>query len=145
MLGLAVLVIVGLGAVESETGPTDQLPRGYDSTRAAELQAQLPEEEGSTAVVLFTAEDGRLEATRLQELGRLVERLDVERVSGPQGPPLLPSEDGEAAISLLQVDATSGNALSTPVEQLRDALDDGASDGVRAEVTGPAGVQSDLS
>ncbi len=137
---------MGVGALEDEAGATDQLPRGYDSTRAAELLEQLPEEDGSTAVVLFTARDGEaLGAAQRQELAALVEGIDVDRVSRPQGPPLLPSEDGLAAISLLRVDATSGNALSAPVEQLRTTLDDEVPDGVRAEVTGPAGVQSDLS
>ena len=147
LLGFGILMIVGVGPLENAAAVDDQLPRGYDSTRAAQLRDQLPEEDGSTAVVLFSQEqgDGPLDPAQLRELSQLVRDLDIDKVQGPEGPPLLPSEKRDAAISILAVDGTSGNELATPVEELRDTLDEQAPDGIRAEVTGPAAVQSDLS
>ena len=147
MLGLGILLIVGVGSVEREGGPTDQLPRGYDSTKAAELREQLPEEDGSTAVVLFTQEDGDapLDRAVLRELAAAVTGLDVDKITPPEGPPVLPSEDGAAAISIVSIDASDASALSGPVEELRKQLDEAVPDGIRTEVTGPAAVQADLS
>ena len=50
------LLIVGLGQATHTAAVDDALPAGYDSTRAAQLREQLPEEDASTAVVLFTGD-----------------------------------------------------------------------------------------
>jgi RND superfamily putative drug exporter len=148
LLGLGILLI-GLGPAESASSVDDQLPRGYDSTQAAQLRDQLPEQDGSTAVVLFTQTDGDqpLRPDELAELGEVVRSVDVDKVTPPTGkaPAVLPSKDRQAAISILSIDATSADALSAPVEELRTELDDAVPTGVRAEVTGPAAVQADLS
>ena len=61
---LALVAIVGAGAViglvgqaESPATGTAALPNGTDSRAAAELRDQLPEDEGSAAVVLYSSED----------------------------------------------------------------------------------------
>lgn len=142
MLGLGVFLIIGLGQATHDAAVDDQLPTGYDSTRAAQLQEQLPAEDSSIAVVLFT---GDLDRSRIAELGTLVKDLRVERVSAPQtGSAVVPSEDGKAAISVLAVEATGATDTADAVKQLRTQLDDAVPDGVRAEVTGPAAIQADL-
>ncbi len=61
---LALFALLGAGAVigvvgqaESPATGTAALPNGTDSRRAAELRDELPEEEGSAAVVLFSSDD----------------------------------------------------------------------------------------
>ena len=148
MLGLGIALIVGLGTAERDSRVDDSLPRGFESTKAAQLRDQLPEKAGSTAVVLFTpkAGNGPLDSATLAELDRLVRALDVPRattVPGPQA--LVPSDDGTAAISVVAVDATAAPDLKDVVLELRHRLDAGAPAGIRAEVTGAAAVQADLS
>ena len=104
MLGLGVLLIVGLGSATHQAQADDQLPEGYDSTRAAQLSAQLPDEDSSTAVVLFT---GDVDRQALGQLNALVNDLSVDRVGVPdEDAAVIPSKDGKAAISILTVDAT---------------------------------------
>ncbi|MBA8792487.1 RND superfamily putative drug exporter [Friedmanniella endophytica] len=154
-LGLIVLVlgvgaIVGLGQADRVSRVDDALSAGYDSTRAAQIRDTLPDDKGSTALVLFTASDGgALDKTRLAAITEAVRGLDVADVvvpaGPPQGPPLVvPSEDGTAALSILPVDTTDGAAISDAVGALRTALAAAVPDGITAQVTGPAGIQADL-
>ncbi|HEX2895775.1 MAG TPA: MMPL family transporter [Marmoricola sp.] len=148
LLGLGIALIAGLGTLDHTPRVDDGLPRGYDSTRAAQLRDQLPADEGSTAVVLFTARSGNspLSAATVAELDRVVRDLRVPHVSAPAGPQaVLPSKDGTAAISVLAVDRSGASALKNAVVELRDRLDAAAPAGIRAEVTGPAAVKADLS
>ncbi|HCX83975.1 MAG TPA: hypothetical protein DHV14_02315 [Micrococcales bacterium] len=138
-------LIGGLGQAERERGATDQLPVGADSTQAAELAERLPQQDGSTAVVLFTAagsssaDDGAaLTPEQLEAIGALVGEL-----AGGQ-PVVVPSEDGTAALGIVPIEATSASAVADAVVDLRATLRDGAPDGVQAQVTGPAGVEADL-
>ncbi len=149
-VGLVVLVlggsaVIGWGEATREAQVDDSLPRDTDSTRAAVLQESLPEQEGSTALVLLTRDDdGELQPDQLQQATQALQSLDVDDVDAPTGPPIVPSDDGTAAISVLPVDATSATANADAVEALRGALDDALPEGVRAQVTGPAGIQADL-
>ena len=54
------LVVIALGEAERQPSPTETLPRGSDSATVARLQEQLPQGSGSTAIVLFTADEGTL-------------------------------------------------------------------------------------
>ena len=60
------------------------------------------------------------------------------------GIPLIPSEDGTAAMGVLTVDAASASVAQEVVSALRADLADAVPDGVTAQVTGPAAVQADL-
>ena len=57
LLGFGILLIVGLGQATRTSQVDDALPSGADSTKAAQLREQLPSEDSSTAVVLFTGKD----------------------------------------------------------------------------------------
>ncbi len=146
LLGFGVLLIVGVGQATHQAAVDDSLPRGYDSTRAAQLREQLPEEDATTAVVLFTATDDEdLDPATLRELGGVVRDLSVDRVRIPQnGPSVAPSEDGSAAISIVSVETTDASDNADVVEALRSQLDEDVPDGVEAQVTGPAAVEADL-
>lgn len=146
LLVLGALTIAGLGQATRTSAVDDTLPAGTDSTRAAQVRDTLPQEDGSTAIALFTREGGgELGRARLADLRDAVAGLDVDRVVVPQGPQaLVPAEDGTAAISVLPVRTSDNSENADVVGKLRSALDESVPDGVRAQVTGPAGIQADL-
>ncbi len=125
-----------LGEATHDAAPTDTLPRGMDSTLAAELRDQLPTEDASVAIVLFSS-DEKLAPAALASLE------DTAAGLGPQVR-LVPAEDGTAAIAVVPVEATSATDNADQVGELRDTVRDDLPDGVTAEVTGPAAVQADL-
>jgi RND superfamily putative drug exporter len=143
-----VTVLIGLAAVaalpegERSPSPLDSLPAGYDSTEGVALLEELPEEDSSAAIILFTADDG-IEAAlpELQELTTSVLPADA-----PAGPPLelVPSEDGTAAIAVLTVPSETATQTADEVEALRAGLTEGVPEGVTAQVTGPAAIEADL-
>ena len=141
LLGLVMLGFLGEG--ERERTDSDTLPAGLDSTLATELQEQLPDEGASTAVVVFSADGGgELDEQQLEALRGIAG--DVKAVpAGPDGP-LQVSDDGSAAIAIVPIKATTSDANSEAVTDLRDQLAEEVPDGVTEEVTGPAAVRADL-
>ncbi|HEY1134057.1 MAG TPA: efflux RND transporter permease subunit [Nocardioides sp.] len=135
---LAGAVIGFAGEGERERTPLDSVPAGADSTAALELAEDLPEQDGSVAVVLFTADDDGDLADRLPELESLVADL----TGG--APTLQPAEDGTAAIAIVPIDASTATEVSDAVTDLRERLDADVPDGLSAQATGPAGIQADL-
>ncbi|ANS79651.1 MmpL family protein [Serinicoccus hydrothermalis] len=71
---------------------------------------------------------------------------------GQGGPPpglsgefaVIPSEDGTAAISIMDIETPTATQTQQVVSTLRTDLAEGAPDGVTAQVTGPAGIEADL-
>ena len=142
---LALFALLGAGAVIGVVGQAEQpatatasLPLGSDSRAAAELRAELPEAEGSVAVVLY-ASDTTLTA---DELALVQER--ARTLPGATGEPATVSDDGTAAI--IPVPVTTNDAAETAevVADLRTAAKADLPDGVTAQVTGPAAIQADL-
>lgn len=139
---VAVALIVGLGEGERERTSLDNLPEGYDSTLGTELRDQLPEEDASVAVVLWTSDEGELAQDAVAELGRQAEALGAVP-AGPTGPVTV-AEDGTAAIAVVPVESSSATDNSDKVTELRDTLEADRPDGVTSQVTGPAAVEADL-
>ncbi len=129
-------LIMGMGQAERTVAPTDSLPEGSDSTVAAQLRDQLPDEESTGAVVLFTADEGQLDKRQLPELAR---------TAGAAADQIIPSEDGTAAMVFVTIDETSNVGIRDAVRDLRSEVSDAAPEGITAQVTGPAAVQADLS
>ena len=138
---LAGWLIAALGTAENSVGVTDQLPDGYGATQAALLADRLPEDTTSTAVVLWTVDEGDLDAATLGELTRLAADLP----GAGEAPQPIPSEDGTAALLPLELDAVSATDTGEAVGDLRERLAEETPDGVTAQVTGPAAVEADLS
>lgn len=135
---LAVLALGLLGEGEREQQPTDALPRGLDSTLAAELDAEVGDDGQDVAIVLFTTDGDELAGA-----GRAVLDDAVRAVGGvPQS--LAVAEDGSAALVVVPVTAASATDTVDRVDEMRAALAESVPDGVTAQVTGPAGVQADL-
>lgn len=141
---LAAGVVAGVGQAERDPSPLDGLPAGYDSTAGQELLGDLPDEGGSVAVVLFTVEDGQI-ATRLPDLGQALTQVAPEGSTPAQaGPPLVPAEDGSAALGILELQTPTSSAARDAVVALRADLAAAVPDGVTAQVTGPAAIEADL-
>jgi RND superfamily putative drug exporter len=140
---LAMAFIVLAGEAERETSATDSLPAGLDSTEGVELRDQLPEEQGTTAVLLWTVGSGSFDDAAVEELGQAAAELGAAE-RGPEGAVTV-SEDGTAAIAVVPVAATDSEEVADAVADLRDELAASAPDGVRTQVTGPAAVTADLS
>lgn len=133
-------LIGALGTADNSVGVADNLPDGYGATEAALLADQLPEDSTSTAVVLWTADEGELDGAALQELARVAQDLP----GGTSESQPIPSQDGTAALLPLELDGVSATETSDAVAELRDALAEQTPDGITAQVTGPAGIQADL-
>ncbi|MGC5584644.1 MMPL family transporter [Ornithinimicrobium sp. W1665] len=204
-------MIAGLGQAERTPDPLSTLPAGFESTEGQALLGELPDEGSSTAIVLFTREDGQI-AEDLPGLGGVMagiaETYDTgegapvagapeggaegggeagpppgvetegedgagpppgvdtgaedaagappgadtgtEGAGGPPpgvtegGIPVIPSEDGTAALSVLTLEAPSASEAQEVVTSLRADLDEAVPEGVTAQVTGPAAIQADL-
>lgn len=100
LLALAVLALVPEG--ERETTSTDASPVGADSTLAAQLLDELPEDEGQVAIVLWTADDGELSQQvqgelTTQAVGLLSDAGGGEAPEGAtgDGPPAGEQDGGE--------------------------------------------------
>lgn len=137
VLGLVLIgFVMSLGAGTRQATPTDSLPRGYDSTAAAELREQLPEQDGTQALVLFTADEGTIDKAELPELAKAAGLGEDATV--------VPSEDGTAAITFVPIETTDSPKIRDAVRDLRAELGERTPDGITAEVTGPAGITADL-
>jgi RND superfamily putative drug exporter len=142
---LALLFLVVAGAVigvvgQAEKPPTTNtaLPLGSDSRAAAELRDQLPQDEGSAAIVLYSSDAPLTDA----QLGAI--QQNATTLPGATGMPAQPSEDGTAAVVVVPVDEPDATATADAVDELRTAAGDGLPDGVTSQVTGPAAIQADL-
>ena len=138
----AVAAIVMLGEATRTPSSLDALPEGAESTVAAELQGQLPDD-AAPAVVLFTADSGELPVDSAASLQGVVEQVRATLSLVP-GPPVTPSEDGTAALAVVPLPQAGATETAALVTDLREALDEATPEGVTAQVTGPAAVEADL-
>ncbi|HTW16690.1 MAG TPA: MMPL family transporter [Nocardioides sp.] len=136
-------VLLGLvGEVERETQSQDNLPDDSQTSLAAQLLQDLPEKEGSTAIVAVTSD----EALDQQELDRLAPELVELGAIAPNGAsPLTVSEDGTAAVAVVPIPDRTVTDPDEVVYDLRDALDELTPAGTEIQVTGPAAVSADIS
>lgn len=129
-------IIGGLKEATKPTSATGALPRGADSTRVVELLEGFPQQQGSTAVVLFSADSGSLAPDVVNAL-RATPAL-------AKGAPLTVSQDGTAALGVVPIADTSNAGISAAIKALRAEVRAAAPAGVTAQVTGPAAIQADL-
>jgi putative drug exporter of the RND superfamily len=169
---VAVWVVLGvagyLGRSEigdaTATGQTSFLPADAESTRAVDALQRFGGGEEVPAVIVFERPGG-LRPADLNAIGRIgagIDRLgltgatpvidpfsaearkplgDVARIANGVGPI---SRDGEAALVVLALDAADRGAVVSGVGKVRRYLAEHARPGLRAYVTGPAGIAADL-
>ncbi|MDN5767362.1 MAG: MMPL family transporter [Humibacillus sp.] len=134
------LAVVGVVGEATRTPTTvDSLPIGSDSATALQLRDQLPQAQGSTAVVLYTKDSGKLSPSEIRSLQKQFATLPG---AGPA--PLQKSDDGTAAVGVVPVDSKDAVDAGTLVGELRTAAKADLPEGVSAAVTGPAAIQADL-
>lgn len=129
---LAVVLIGGVGEAEHATDSRDNLPENADSTAAAYLLDDLPDEATEAAIVLWTADSGKLSDDALADI--------KDQAEGE----LIPSEDGTAVFTVIPIEGGNADEIGEKVDALREDLRAEAPDGVTVGVTGPAGIRADL-
>jgi RND superfamily putative drug exporter len=147
---IAVIAVLGSGLVIGLVGsashdalPTDGYPNGSDSRAAVALAQSLPDTNSLAAVVVFSRTSEHLTADDLTYAkGRLAAVTSVAGVTVAS--PVIPSQDGTAAVATLTVAGTSAVTARDAVTGIRTVLDDGRPSGLSAQVTGPAGITADL-
>ena len=132
-------VVAFLGEATRTAAATDSLPLGSDGAVAVELREQLPEADASSALVLFSRDDGMLSAADLEAI-----QARVGQLPGAGQIPAQRSDDGTAAIVVVPVAAADATGAADEVRQLRTVAKTGLPDGLVAQVTGPAAVEADL-
>ena len=132
-------VVSAVGEAQRTASSTDALPIGSDSAAATQLRDRLPESEGSTAVVVFSKASGTLSPADVTAIEDRVAQLP-----GAGRAPVQRSEDGNAALAVVPVDATDATATADLVADIRTTVKTDLPSGVTAQVTGPAAVQADL-
>ncbi|MEV7014895.1 MMPL family transporter [Streptomyces sp. NPDC093991] len=129
-----------------EVATNDQasfLPRSAESTRVLDEREAFDQQETLPAIVVWTADGGRITDAQRSAATRAVAGLAGEPGVVGEPSPAFPSEDGKALQSVVQVEPDLGDGLADVVDEVREAA--GAVDGTTAEVAGPAASQVDLS
>ena len=170
LLALAWLAVGAFGGIKQgelskvqQNDPATFLPLEAESTRAGEIAAEFSDDSALPALVVVTREDGaELTAADLKSLGTLGERIyELDLAEGRSvgdvllSPvvPVIPAEDGLAAMLPVSIDASVANdyvgadeerVVNLVVEHLRTLLADDLPDGLQSWVTGPAGGVADL-
>src|SRR5829696_1747868 len=118
----------------SNTGadkPPLQLPPSAESARAAAQLKSLPGGDQLPAILVVSRRDGAV--------------LTPSDLGSAVGPPLIPSQDGRAAVAQIPVAATlSGFALNDEITALRDSVAAGSPDHLTVQVTGGPAFAADI-
>jgi RND superfamily putative drug exporter len=147
-------------------GQSSFLPADSESTRAIDALQHASSGGGEDVPVVIVFERrGGLREGDIEAIGRIGDGLGrlgltgatpvvdpfsgryrndlakVARIANGIGPI---SRDGEAALLVLAIDADDRNAIVTGVERIRRYLGEHERPGLRAFVTGPAGIAADL-
>ncbi|MGJ3507938.1 MMPL family transporter [Enemella sp. A6] len=150
LIALLVSGLVLAWGAESSVESADNLPDGAESARVTELQKEFPDAGEAPVLAVFTRDDG--EKLSKEDIGAATEAharmLEVDRGvdnGEPDGPPVIPAPEGEAAVSLIPVDSgLSGFPLSETVADLRAAGADGLPDDLTMKITGGPAFGADI-
>ncbi|HEX5145015.1 MAG TPA: MMPL family transporter [Mycobacterium sp.] len=139
LLAVAGGLIIGLAGNDSSASQSPvALPPSAESARAAALVREFPGGDRAPAILVLTRGDG----APLSDADRAAAAQAQERVAGT---PLTFSEDGQAALSAVPMDASlSGFALNDAVKSLRAKASDGIPGELRAQITGGPAFGADI-
>ncbi|MEO8260978.1 MAG: MMPL family transporter [Pseudolysinimonas sp.] len=134
---------LGSGA-EGDTSPGVGLPDTAESARVAAAQADLPDSDGTTALFVFSREDGDLTDDDLAAVTDAVGRLADFSTAGALPPPSV-ADDGSAALVVVPLEELTDVAeQAARADDLRTAANADLPDGVTALLTGPEGFAVDI-
>ena len=145
-IGVAVAILaLGGSTLSTATGATDALPEGASSTRVVELQEDLPRSQVAPAVLLITRADGAPIGAQGAAVADDVAAAAAQ-ATGLEVPAPEIAEDGTAALVTVPLAASAAtDAVADEVDALRTACIAELPEGYVLAVTGPAGVQADVS
>jgi RND superfamily putative drug exporter len=126
----------------SAQSPSSSLPDGAESTRVAQLQSQLADDDVAPAIVVFDRQGAPLSATDRRVIRQRATALGARGVTS--GGPVVVSSDGTTA--LVSVPLHLGDPdLTAIVTGLRTTAEGDLPPGLRAQVTGAPAYEVDLS
>jgi RND superfamily putative drug exporter len=116
------------------------LPKTAESTAVNDLQQRFVDQDTTPGILVWERESGLTAADRALATRQLAEVRAVPKVVAVT--PLIPSQDGKALQSVVQLAGTDGTELTDAANAVRDKVQGG--DGLAAYVTGPAGLLADF-
>ncbi|MFH7595750.1 MMPL family transporter [Streptomyces racemochromogenes] len=147
-----VLVWLGIGGTLGpfagrlgEVATNDQaafLPRGAESTRVLEARKAFEPSASLPAVVVWTADSGRVSTAQQQAASAALSALTGRPGIGSAPSPALLSEDGEAIEAVVPLAPDLGKELPRVLDEVRRAA--GQVPGTAVRIAGPAATQEDL-
>ncbi|MFF4237670.1 MMPL family transporter [Actinomadura geliboluensis] len=118
------------------------LPQSAESTRVLDEEAAFENDRTIPAIVVWTANDGRISPEQVAAAQRALGSLGgVPFVTGAPSP-VVPSEDGAALTGVVQVESDVGEHSVATIDRIRGTA--AQVPGSRAYVAGPAATQADL-
>ncbi|HEX6500552.1 MAG TPA: MMPL family transporter [Micromonosporaceae bacterium] len=151
VLAVVIWVLVGgaFGPLFSKTSEVQKndntafLPKNAESTEVQNLNKKFIDVETTPAVLVYTRDSG-LTPADLAKINGDVQRIGAHFAGQLAGPPIGPvvSQDRQAAQVIVQFVGSDADKVKSDVAWTRDAI--GGADGLRAHVTGPAGILTDL-
>ena len=149
VLGVWLLVLVGLGAGNvferysdaEQNRSVDYLPANAESVKVLEQIDEFPSGERFAAVVVYRRDGGLTRADRAV-LAQDRRQLVPVATAGRPSPPIVSRDRTTALISVPFKTTGEGEVVTSEVDRVRKAVDDGPS-GLQVEVTGAAGFAAD--
>jgi RND superfamily putative drug exporter len=149
LLLLAWLVVGGaLGPYAgklSQVATNDQsafLPQSAESTRVLHAQSDFQQDRTVPAVVVWTARDGRVDASQRAAATKALASLHGTPYVEDASSPVVPSEDRQALTGVLQIRSDVADHSAEVVDRIRARAEQVP--GTTAYVGGPAATQADL-
>ena len=132
------------GGEESETAPSVGLPDSAESVQVDQLRDEFPSADGTSALLVFAAEDGELDAETLARINENATGELANLSSDGFVPPAQVSDDGTVTLVVVPLEPESDVAAQRErAEELRGAASAGL-DGVRVYLTGAEGFEVDI-
>ncbi|SCK15037.1 MMPL family transporter [Streptomyces sp. WMMB 322] len=129
-----------------EVADNDQasfLPQSAESTRVIDAQKSFDQDKTVPAVVVWTTQEGKIEPQQREAATRSLAALKGSHGIVGTPSPAVPSKDGEALQGAVQIRADLDTALPGVLDDVRDEAE--RVQGTKAQLTGPAATQADLS
>jgi putative drug exporter of the RND superfamily len=143
LLAAGAVFALGSGA-EGESSPGVGLPASAESARVAALQEQLPGADGTSALLVFSREDGPLSESDVAAVTAAASGLADLSSEGFVPPPTV-SDDKTAALVVVPLDELTDVAEQADrAAELRTLANEPLPEGLTALLTGPEGFAVDV-
>ncbi|QPP07696.1 MMPL family transporter [Streptomyces bathyalis] len=127
----------------ADNDPASFLPQSAESTKVIDAQKSFQQDETMPAVVVWTAREGKIQPQQREAATRALASLKGSHGIVGTPSPAVPSKDGRALQGAVQIRSGLDHALPGVLDDVRDRA--GRVEGTKAQVTGPAATQADLS